>query len=195
MVKCFASNTDPVRGRYFDNSKVFELASSFLSRSSACVYHHPGLDFVNNQNGVQFFATSGGHGLNPWATDKTTISFSVSYTSTNQAILYYTSDGSSPRGVEGIPSGSTQTLPCNQTGIFGQPDEKIFTCLPIPPQKAGSKINYILETWNSNTGGSLYANSTDCSLDTCAQVFSYQVQRPATLFLSLMKSYNSLGTP
>ncbi len=189
MVKCLASKTDPVRGKYFDNSQVFDIASSMLARTSACIFHQSGQDYVNGQNGTKYLDTSGNHGAAPWNSDTVAISFSVSYTSTDQAHIYYTNDGSNPGGSRGTPTGTSKVLTCQENGFFGQPAERVFSCQGIPPQNTGSIVHYILETSNSVSNKGIYANSISCSVDTCAQVYSYTVRGPATLFLTLMSAY------
>lgn len=188
QIKCLANQQDPELGAYMDNIQVFSIATGFLSGNSGCTHYEQSEAFVNHINGTRYFETSGGHGLNPWLSDTTIISFSSAYTETNQAFLYFTSDGSLPSGNKGSVSGTTRVLPCRIVGTFGEPAETIFTCQGIPPQVSGATIQYSLEVWNTTTGFNRYAASSDCSFTVCENVFSYNVIGPNPLFLSFIAS-------
>ncbi len=187
MTRCLASNVDPQRGLYMDNTNVFEISAAALQHTAACVYHQANQKYVNSVDGQKYLLPSGDHVGPPWSSDSVTISFSVSYTSTEHNTMYYTNDGSQPSGSKGTGYGTTKALNCEQNGIFNQPAESIITCQPIPPQAINSPIHYIVESWNS-AGGDLFANSISCSSSMCATVFSYTVQGPHAIFLSYLSA-------
>ncbi len=187
LVKCYHVGRDPVRGLYMDNTSVYQVAASVLNGVSHCAFHEQSQEFVNHSSGVRYFQTSGGHGVNPWSSDTTTISFSVTSTPADNANLYYTTDGSLPSGSMGSVSGSTRSLACSAASLFGDPQETVYTCAGIPPQPRGVTVRYSLDTWSASASFDLFADSTDCHLMNCAEIYSYQVSGPNALYLSFLR--------
>jgi Putative metal-binding motif len=99
----------------------------------------------------------------------------------NLSQIYYTTDGSTPSGSFGVPSGTTQVVNgAYNCGVGGSPSPEVVTGT-IPAQPAGTTVKYIISAWNTNGGGELFANSGNCnscgaiSNSSGATVFSYTV--------------------
>lgn len=102
--------------------------------------------------------------------------------SSNQARIYYTTDGSRPAGSLGAPSGTTFVL----AGVYecwysGQGGEVDVVRATLPPQAAGATVKYVVSAWHSNENQEVFANSglcpgcVSCTQSGCATVFEYKV--------------------
>ncbi|MEJ2710513.1 MAG: alkaline phosphatase [Anaerolineales bacterium] len=162
----YATNSDPVRGAYLDNSNVFEVMQAVLPAGNARLVYHQQTDaFVNGVDGSRYLQTGSGASV--------TVSFKVNRAgATNQARLYYTTDGSRPEGIKGAPKGTTQTLTCTYGTSFGNPPQDVITCPPIPTDSAW--VAYTLSAWDENGGEEVFANSRACHQASCANVFYVQ---------------------
>ena len=103
----------------------------------------------------------------------------------NQWRVYYTTDGSTPGGSYGAPSGTTQVLIGTSVCTFsdetqgGQTVEVISA--GIPAQAPGTTVKYIISAWHSSGGAEVFGNSgtcpgcNSCTQSTCATLFQYNV--------------------
>ena len=127
----------------------------------------------------------------PGSSDTETLRFRIEYDGfTSQARLYYTTDGSTPSGVLGIGSGTTQvvtgTYGCTFTDLStGTPQTVDVVSAAIPPQPGGTTVRYIFEAWNTTgTRIEIFANSgtcatcTACQTSDCADLFQYTIPIP-----------------
>jgi hypothetical protein len=135
------------------------------------VYH----EFTTN-------AVGGGCGIfvsniNPTNTDAVTIEFTIDYQSfTNQARIYYTTDGSTPAGALGVPSGTTQVVTaayfCSYNNGSGIVDVAKGT---IPALPAGTIVKYIVSAWHSSGGLEIFASGGSNISSSTATNFTYTV--------------------
>ncbi len=127
----------------------------------------------------------------PGSADTETVRFRIEFDGfTQQARLYYTTDGTTPNGVLGVGTGTTQVA----TGAYGCTFTDLSTGTPqtvdvvsatIPPQPGGTTVRYMFEAWNT-TGLriEIFANSgtcatcTACQTPDCADLFQYTIPIP-----------------
>lgn len=100
------------------------------------------------------------------------------------AVIYYTTDGSSPSGSFGVGVGTTQVINAVFDHNFGSPlvDAVYGT---IPAQPAGTIVKYIVSAWHSGGGDEIFGNGCGnapnpfCSVEkrpaSNATIFSYTV--------------------
>jgi hypothetical protein len=151
---------------------------------------------------------SGSPGFQIYAPETYSLHFKVEYQFfTNQARVYYTTDGSAPCGAFGTVGNVTQPngTPCGVSNTT-QVATASYTCSysdvsqgcqivdvitgSIPPQAAGTTVNYIVSAWHSGGGDEIFGNSGSCSgcfsatSSSAATVFGYSViNAPATPLL------------
>jgi hypothetical protein len=122
--------------------------------------------------------------LTPAATDAVVLAFKVEYQFyTNQARIYYTTDGTTPSGSFGTPSGTTQVLTASYNCTFSSGGTVDVATATIPAQAAGTTVKYIISAWNSGGGDEIFANGpgSPCGCGTptnnasLALVFNYTV--------------------
>ena len=166
LFNSYATENDPVRGAYLDNTDVFEVMQAVLPAGNArLVYHEQTAAFVNGVDGSRYLQTGSGASA--------AVSFKVSRAgATNQARLYYTRDGSRPEGIKGVPGGTTLALTCTYSAPFGNPPAEVVTCPPIPT--TSEWVAYILSAWDEDGGEEVFANSRACHQADCANVFYVQ---------------------
>jgi hypothetical protein len=120
--------------------------------------------------------------LNPTSAQTVTIQFAIDYaTFTNRAKVYYTTDGTTPNGNHGIPSGTTQVLTaayvCQYTDINGDLVDVVQAVIPAQP--VGTTINYIVSAWHTGagpTGGLEVFGTSDTSIVSAqATLYSYSI--------------------
>jgi hypothetical protein len=127
----------------------------------------------------------------PGSADTETIRFRIEFDGfTQQARLYYTTDGTTPNGVLGIGTGTTQvvtgTYGCTFTDLStGTPQTVDVVSATIPPQPGGTTVRYMFEAWNTvGTRIEIFANSgtcatcTACQTPDCADLFQYTIPIP-----------------
>ncbi len=116
--------------------------------------------------------------ISPIPTDSIHIAFKAEYvTALNQARIYYTSDGSNPSGLRGVPSGTTALVICTVNCSIASGAGQAFICSGvIPPAPSGTVIKYIVSAWNSASGTEIFGNSNNVSSSANATIFSYSVQ-------------------
>ncbi|HEX8499216.1 MAG TPA: lamin tail domain-containing protein [Pyrinomonadaceae bacterium] len=118
---------------------------------------------------------------------------------TNQARVFYTTDGSTPTADDNCtgtpavcnptPAGTTQAAVAGYNCFYPDQSQACqnvdVLAASIPPQPAGATVRYILAAWLSTGGEVVYANSggascalcSHCTSGTsgCASVFQYEV--------------------
>lgn len=131
--------------------------------------------------------------LTPNSTQSVDIRFKIEFQFyTDNARLYYTTDGSTPSGSLGVGAGSTQVIAASYDCTFGSPLVDVAKAT-IPAQRAGTTVKYIVSAWHSpqpGGGNEIFANGpgTPCSCgaptnsSALATVFSYTVQNNLTGF-------------
>ncbi|HEX6185241.1 MAG TPA: lamin tail domain-containing protein [Pyrinomonadaceae bacterium] len=131
---------------------------------------------------------SGSLGFQIYSPETYTLHFKVEFQFfTNQARVYYTTDGSTPSGSFGTPFGTTQVATASYTCTYSDQTQgcQIVDVLTgaLPPQAAGTTVKYIVGAWHSGGGPEVFANSGTCtgcfsctdSTTGCATVFEYNV--------------------
>jgi hypothetical protein len=88
---------------------------------------------------------------------------------TDQTRVYYTTDGSTPSGVKGVPSGTTKVLTGAYSCTFGSPVVDVATAT-IPAQPAGTVVKYIIGAWHSGGGDEIFANGPGAPCGGCGTV-------------------------
>jgi hypothetical protein len=108
---------------------------------------------------------------------------------TQQARVYFTTDGSTPSGILGIPTGTTQVLTATYGCFFfdlASAQNVDVVNATIPAQPGGTTVKYIVSAWNTsgtlfeifgNTAGTsgTCATCTACTVSSCAEVYQYTV--------------------
>lgn len=158
----FKTTTQSIVGLLF-SINCFSTANS--------VYH----EFTMNTVG-------GGCGIfvsNPTPTnaDAVTIEFTIDYQLfTNQARIYYTTDGSVPAASFGVPSGTTQVITaayfCSYNNGSGIVDVARGT---IPALPVGTVVKYIVSAWHSSGGLEIFATGGTNTSSSAATIFTYTV--------------------
>jgi len=162
------------------------LTPALASATANYVYHEQTTAIVGGTCG-QYLTNPA-----PKATDTYPLEFKIEYQFyTDNAVVYYTTDGTSPSGSYGVPSGTTVALPAAYTCTFVDPiggtliEDTAAATLPAEP--AGTTVNYIIGAWHTPTGSGgpeVFANSgtcgtcTMCMTSSCATVFTYTVASP-----------------
>jgi len=115
---------------------------------------------------------------------------------TDNTRVYYTTDGSTPSGALGTPTGTTTVLTGSYTCTFGSPVVDVASAT-IPAQPAGTVVKYIISAWHSGGGPEIFANSGEFSspftTSTAATVFTYTVSSTPQAAV-LVESRTSSGT-
>lgn len=120
--------------------------------------------------------------LQPTSAQGVTVRFKVEYQFyTDNARIYYTTDGSNPAGGFGTASNAA-------TSVVAASYDCTFTSGPntvdvaggvIPAQPAGTVVKYVISAWHSGGGTEIFANSGEFSspfnFSSQATVFSYTV--------------------
>lgn len=113
----------------------------------------------------------------PTNADAVTIEFTIDYQLfTNQARIYYTTDGSVPAAAFGVPSGTTQVITaayfCSYNNGSGIVDVARGT---IPALPLGTVVKYIVSAWHSSGGLEIFAIGGTNTSSSAATVFTYTV--------------------
>lgn len=128
--------------------------------------------------------------LNPTSAETYPLRFKVEYQFwTDTARVYYTTDGSTPSGAFGVPSGTTVVVPATYVCTFGGPVVDVLEAT-IPAQPAGTVVKYIVSAWHSSGGDEIFANGpgapcgcgTPTSNSSLATVFQYTVGSTTNLY-------------
>jgi len=128
--------------------------------------------------------------LNPTSAQAYDLRFKVEYQFFTDALrVYYTTDGSTPAGAFGTPSGTTAVVNGSYLCTFGSP--LVDVCgATIPAQPAGTVVKYIVSASHSGGGAEIFANGpgAPCSCGTStsssglATVFQYTVGSTTDLY-------------
>ncbi len=152
----------------FANQQAFATANY--------VYHER---TINNPGcGGQFVSN-----LTPGSADAVTLRFKVEYQNyTDNARVYYTTDGSNPSGAFGTATGTTQVASASWVCIFNAGQNVDVWEAMIPAQQGGKTIKYIISAWHSGGGSEIFANSGEFvdpfTTSSQATQFSYTVTCP-----------------
>lgn len=142
------------------------------------------------------FNTGGGCGayvdvLTPGSAQSETLRFKIEFQGfTDQARVYYTTDGSTPAGVKGVGTGTTLVLTASYGCTFSDLSQggqivDVVTAT-VPPQPAGTTVKYVVSAWRAAAGPEIFGNSgtcatcTACVTSSCADLFQYTVPPDAT---------------
>lgn len=99
--------------------------------------------------------------------------------------IYYTTDGTSPGGAFGVPSGTSQVVTFSGGGLSFVRNEATpggtadwwRGTLPVDTREYAEEIRYVCSAWNSGGGLEVFANSDGCADDDCdtldTTIFSY----------------------
>ncbi len=126
----------------------------------------------------------------PAATQSYPLEFKIEYQFyTDNAFLYYTTDGTAPSGSHGTASGTSQAIAASYACTFldplgsGMNDDTASATIPAQP--VGTTVKYIVSAWHSSPVDAglaeVFANSgtcsgcTACEDSSCATVFTYTV--------------------
>jgi len=148
---------------------LFCSVSCFGTANS--VYHEFTLNTTGGSCGTYVSNTA------PTGADAVNISFTIDYQFfTNQARIYYTTDGSAPSASHGVPSGTTQVITasyfCTYNNGSGTVDVARGT---IPALPTGTVVKYIVSAWHSSGGLEIFASGGSNTSSATATVFSYTV--------------------
>ncbi|HEX8458458.1 MAG TPA: lamin tail domain-containing protein [Pyrinomonadaceae bacterium] len=151
-----------------------------------------------------------GDGFQIYSPESYTLRFKVEYQFfTTQVRVYYTTDGSTPAGSFGTPSGTTQVVTASYTNTYrdcGQSDQTVdIVTATIPAQPAGTTVKYIVSAWHEGGGEEVFGNSAgpgcvncgfSCTTSGCATQFSYTVvAAPSTpLIISEFRLFGPSGS-
>lgn len=159
------------------------LSSANLFAEANYVYHER---TTNNPGCGGQYVTR----LNPTSAETYPLRFKVEYQFyTDTARVYYTTDGSTPSGAFGVPSGTTAVIPATYVCTFGGPVVDALEAT-IPAQPAGTVVKYIISAWHSGGGLEIFANGpgtpcgcgTPTSSSSMATVFQYTVGSTTNLY-------------
>jgi autotransporter-associated beta strand protein len=135
--------------------------------------------------GGQFVTT-----LNPSSAQTYPLRFKVEFQFyTDNVRVYYTTNGSTPAGAFGVPSGTTTVVSAAYVCNFGTPLVDVVSAT-IPAQPAGTVVKYIVSGWHSGGGAEIFGNGpgTPCgcgaptSTSAQATVFQYTVGSTTDLY-------------
>jgi autotransporter-associated beta strand protein/parallel beta-helix repeat protein len=141
--------------------------------------------------------------LNPTSAETYPLRFKVEYQFfTDTTRIYYTTDGSTPAGAFGVPTGTTQVVPGAFVCTFGAPVVDVWSAT-IPVQPAGTVVKYIVSAWHSGGGLEIFANGpgTPCACGTPtstsaqATVFQYTVGSTTELYWDANGAIAGAGGP
>ena len=193
------------------------LTSANVSATANYVYHEQTANFVATPTCpsagtdtacgryVENTDRSGSPGFQIYSPETYSLHYKVEFQLfTNQARVYYTTDGSTPCGAFGTVGNVTQPngVPCGVSNTT-QVSSASYTCTysdqtqgcqivdvltaSIAPQPAGTTVRYIVSAWHSGGGDEIFANSGACggcsaaTSSSQAMVFQYSViALPAT---------------
>ena len=124
--------------------------------------------------------------LTPTSSQAYALQFKIEFQSfTDRARVYYTTDGTTPSGAFGVPSGTTQVLTAAYSCTFvdlSQGGQVVdVASATIPAQPAGTTVKYVVSAWRAAAGPEIFGNSgtcatcTACTTSVCANLFQYSV--------------------
>jgi hypothetical protein len=144
--------------------------------------------------------------LNPTSSQSYGMRFKVEFQGdTNQARVYFTTDGSTPSGAKGVGFGTTLVATASYGCTFqdlslgGQFVDVVNATIPAQP--GGTTVNYIVSARRTGVGNEEFGNHgacatcTACTTSICANVFTYTVPPDATPTASPTATRTSSSTP
>ena len=179
------------------------LTSATASATANFVYHEQTANFVATPTCpsggtdtscgryVENTDRSGALGFQIYTPETYSLHYKVEFQFfTNQARVYYTTDGTTPTGSFGTPFGTTQVATASYTCTYSDQTQgcQIVDVISasIPAQAAGTTVKYIVGAWHSGGGPEVFGNSGTCtgcfsctdSTTGCTTVFEYNVIAP-----------------
>ena len=173
---------------------VFAALPQVASATANYVYHER---TTANPGGVGQYVTR----LNPTSAETYPLLYKVEYQFyTDTARVYYTTDGSTPAGAFGTPSGTTAVLTSiYQSTFFSSPNTVDVLSNTIPAQPAGTVVKYIVSAWHSGGGSEIFANSGEFSspftTSSAATLFQYTVGSTTNLYWDSNGTTTGAGNP
>src|ERR1700730_5687279 len=141
--------------------------------------------FVNHQqttNSVGGLCGSYVDTLVPTSLQSYALRFRIDFqTFTDRARVYFTTNGTTPSGAFGSPTGTTQVLTASYSCTFvdlsqgGQTVDVVNATIPAQP--AGTTVKYVVSAWLTAGGPEIFGNSgtcatcTACTTSSCANLF------------------------
>jgi len=140
--------------------------------------------------------------LSPASGQPYSLRFRVEYHSqTDQARVYYTTDGSTPIGSLGNASNSTRVIVADYFCTASDAGNTTDLCrATIPGQLSGTTVKYLVSAWSSGDGVETFGNSGTCigcpSFTNSAQATSFQfaITGPPDITSQPQNRTNILGT-
>lgn len=125
--------------------------------------------------------------VDPTPSQDYTLKFAVPRGLADRGRVYYTADGTDPRGARGEPLGTTRVVEVTSTCVFGKAIYDVFTAT-IPAQPVGTTVRFVLSV-RTASGATVHVEELErflgsgdaacaCTGDTCARVFVYTVLDP-----------------
>ena len=135
------------------------------------VYHEFSMNTV--ATGCGTYAST----MYPTNSDAITIQFTIDFQgNTNEARVYYTTDGSTPNAAYGVPFGTTQALTASYVSTYNNGSGIVdVVSATIPSLPSGAVINYIVSAWHTSGGDEIFANGGTNTSSATATGFSYIV--------------------
>ena len=168
-------NLQRVFGPWLLGSAMALLVSNQAWATANYVYHGPGVSGPGCASGGYRQPESPGDG------EGVTLYIKVEYAGyTNQARVYYSTQGSTPHGSFGTAGQGSQvavaTLACspNDNG-----DVDVYS-VTLPAQSPGTLLSYVISAWHDGGGDEIFANSGtcegcgNCTSADCATLFHIQ---------------------
>jgi hypothetical protein len=164
-------------------------------------FAHATAEFVEHIATNQVYGEAGGvtmrNPATPAAGNSIDLWLRVAYSNYyNNVAIYYTTDGSTPQGSHGTPSGTTAVLTFTPGGqiafITNESGNLDWWKATLPPAcaVAGVTVKYKLSTWHSGGGNEVFANNYGCADGTCNDPAA-----PATVFQYTIAGGGSLPWP
>ena len=135
------------------------------------VYHEFSMNTV--ATGCGTYAST----MYPTNSDAITIQFAIDFQgNTNEARVYYTTDGSTPNAAYGVPFGTTQAITASYVSTYNNGSGIVdVVSATIPSLPSGTVINYIVSAWHTSGGDEIFANGGTNTSSATATGFSYTV--------------------
>ncbi|MBN2446306.1 MAG: hypothetical protein JXO22_06260 [Phycisphaerae bacterium] len=142
---------------------VLLIGAGTATATADFVQHDP-TGTVYNNPGVTMRAP-----LAPGATESVAVWVQIGYSFYwTDVVVYYTTDGSTPQGSFGTPSGTTSVATGGWSHNEPASPTNIDWCVAtLPGFAAGTTVKYKISTWHSGGGNEVFANNAGCSDGTC----------------------------
>jgi hypothetical protein len=170
------------------------LTGLLLSLNGFCtansVYHEFTMNSVGGGCGIFVNTTT------PVDNSPLTVQFTIDFQYfTNQARIYYTTDGSAPSGALGVPSGTTQVIVASYVCTFNNGSGVVDVARgTIPGLPTGTVVKYIVSAWHSGGGLEIFASGGSNTSSATATVFNYTVSSVLPLTITGFSAKKELNT-